>query len=249
MYTTNSINLYFEIFMNSPDLQNMIAHLPGLVFFKNTDLIYTAVSGFAARLCGFDKAEQFCGHNDFELRCSAADSAMEFRAEDRRVMTSGKEISSLQINQFADGNIHIFFLRKTPLFDASGKIIGVCSQGSEVTNPAIGKAIFNLLESARINQLQNQIFTVATNDDFDRLSVREAEVIFYFMRGFTNKEIGDMMTLSPRTIESYLESIKSKMNCQSRQELLLQCMHNGFSYIIPQSILRRCMNKTIAWQA
>jgi DNA-binding NarL/FixJ family response regulator len=226
----------------------MISQLPGLVFYKNTDLIYIAASNFAARLCGFEDAEQFCGHNDFELRCDAADSALEFRAEDNKVMTTGKEVSSLQIHQFADGNIHIFLLRKAPVKNFQGQIIGVCSMGSEVTNPATGQAIFNLLSAgSQSDDFQNKTFAI-TNENFNQLSARESELIFYFMRGFTNKEIGTLMTLSPRTIESYLESIKSKLKCISRKDLLLKCMHNGFSYIIPQTILQRCLNKTVSWE-
>jgi hypothetical protein len=70
--------------------ESLIAPLPGLVFYKNTEFIYTAASSFAARLCGFEGPDQFCGRNDFELRCDAADCALEFREEDRTVMTSGQ---------------------------------------------------------------------------------------------------------------------------------------------------------------
>ncbi len=231
----------------SENLNAMIAQLPGLVFYKNTDLIYIAASHYAAHLCGFESAEQFCGHNDFELRCDAADSALEFRAEDSKVITSGQEISSLQIHQFSDGNIHIFLLRKAPVKNDQGEIIGVCSMGSEVTNPATGQAIFELLSAgSEPENFQNKTFAI-TDGNFNQLSLRESELIFYFMRGFSNKEIGTLMKLSPRTIESYLESIKNKLKCTSRKELLLKCMHNGFSYIIPQTILQRCLNKSVSW--
>jgi DNA-binding CsgD family transcriptional regulator len=226
-----------------------ISQLPGLVFYKNTNLVYVAASNFIARMCGFENSEQLCGHNDFELSCAAADCALDYRAEDNKVLSTGKEISSLQINKFADGNIHIFLLRKAPVRDAQGQIIGVCGMGSEVTNPATGQAIFNLLTTAAkyvAGSLENQTFIIG-NENLDHLSARESELIFYFMRGFSNKEIGVLMKLSPRTIESYLESIKNKYHCATRKELLLKCMHNGFTYIIPQTILQRCLNKTVSW--
>ena len=233
----------------------MIANLPGLVFYKNTDFIYTASSQYAARLCGFTDVDQFCGHSDFELRCEAAASALEFRAEDQRVLHQGATLSSLQIHKFADGNIHIFLLRKAPVFAADKKIIGICSIGNEVTNPAVGKAIFNLLAARqrgfKQNDLLNQTFILhspAALDSKDReLSAREAELIFYLLRGFNNKEIANFMALSSRTIESYLESIKSKFNCFSRKELLLKCLQQGFSYVIPQTLLAACLNQSISW--
>jgi DNA-binding NarL/FixJ family response regulator len=228
-----------------------IAHLPGLVFFKNTDLIYTAASHYAARLCGFETVDQFCGHNDFELRCEAAGSALDFRAEDFKVLATDNEISSLQIHKFADGNIHIFLVHKAAVKNDLGQIIGIGSMGNEVTNPATGQAIFNLLSDYASGKsdsnFHNKTFSI-THENFNQLSARESEVIFYFMRGFTNKEIGLLLLLSPRTIESYLESIKCKLNCTSRKELLLKCMHSGFSYIIPQTLLQRCLNKSISWE-
>ncbi len=231
-------------------INRLLAQLPGLVFYKNTDLIYTASTSYAARLCGFKDADQFCGHNDFELRCAASESAIEFRNEDNKVIAQEKEISCLQIHQFADGNIHIFLLKKAPLRNATDKIIGVCSIGNEVSNPAIGQAIFKLLSLGNPNyehkDFTNVNFEVNANDTFNQLSNRESELIFYFMRGFTNKEIGLFMNLSPRTVESYLETIKSKFKCSTKNELLLHCLHNGFSYIIPQTLLQSCLNKSIA---
>ena len=238
-------------FPGSISFAALIAQLPGLVFYKNTDFIYTAASYFAANLCGFENPDQFSGRNDFELRCDAADSALEFREEDSKVMITGKHISSLQIHKFADGNIHIFLVRKAPLINSDKQIIGVCSMGSEVTNPATGQAIFNLLATGQGANKErgqhNQTYTINANDHFNQLSSRESELIFYFMRGFNNKEIATLMELSPRTIESYLESIKNKFKCHTRNDLLLTCMHYGFSYIIPQSILQRCMNKSVSW--
>jgi DNA-binding NarL/FixJ family response regulator len=86
---------------------------------------------------------------------------------------------------------------------------------------------------------------VIDNTVHEKLSVKESELIFYFTRGFTSKDIGILMDLSSRTVESYLDSIKSKLHCDSRGELLMHCLSNGLSNIIPQSILQRCLNKII----
>jgi DNA-binding CsgD family transcriptional regulator len=234
---------------NHESTNALLAYLPGLVFYKNIDLIYLAATNYAARLCGFADNNQFSGHNDFELRCAAAESAQEFRDEDTKVIQTAKEISCLQIHQFADGKIHIFLLRKAPVKNTEGIVIGVCSIGNEVAEPGVGQAIFNLLELGKpaYKNIYNLTFEVNSNEIFNQLSAREAELTFYLIRGFTTKDISAFMDLSPRTVESYLETIKNKFNCNSKNELLLFCMHNGFSYIIPQSILRRCVNKSISW--
>ena len=48
---------------------------------------------------------------------------------------------------------------------------------------------------------------------------REFQSLFFFSQGKTMKEIGEKMQLSPRTIETYINNIKSKLECHTRGEL------------------------------
>jgi len=50
-------------------------------------------------------------------------------------------------------------------------------------------------------------------------SSREMDVIKYVMRGKTMREIGELLGLSRRTVESYFENIKIKANVKTRSEL------------------------------
>ena len=47
------------------------------------------------------------------------------------------------------------------------------------------------------------------------LGKREVDCVMRFLRGETTKEIGLHLNLSPRTVESYLESVKKKLNCNT----------------------------------
>ncbi len=51
------------------------------------------------------------------------------------------------------------------------------------------------------------------------LSTREKECLLLFRRGFTYEAIGKRLFLSARTVEHYLESVKNKLNIESRPEL------------------------------
>lgn len=52
------------------------------------------------------------------------------------------------------------------------------------------------------------------------LSKQQVEVMNFLSDGFTIKEIGNSMSLSPRTIEHYLEHIKEKFGCFKKSELI-----------------------------
>lgn len=60
-----------------------------------------------------------------------------------------------------------------------------------------------------------------TEKSRDILSAREMECIYYLLHGMTAKEIGLQLELSTRTVESYLESIKIKLGCRNKTQLII----------------------------
>jgi DNA-binding NarL/FixJ family response regulator len=58
------------------------------------------------------------------------------------------------------------------------------------------------------------------------LSTREAEVLKFLSRGFSNKEIADKIELSIETVRTYLKSIYKKLHVRSRTEAVLRYDHS-----------------------
>ncbi len=54
----------------------------------------------------------------------------------------------------------------------------------------------------------------------DVLSERERKVLELTARGFTSREIGEQLSLSPRTIETYRERIMEKLHLERRSQLV-----------------------------
>ncbi|HSW68979.1 MAG TPA: LuxR C-terminal-related transcriptional regulator [Gammaproteobacteria bacterium] len=52
------------------------------------------------------------------------------------------------------------------------------------------------------------------------LTKREAECAAYMLDGATAKQIGKLLSISYRTVESHLNQIKEKMNCTSKEKLI-----------------------------
>ena len=59
------------------------------------------------------------------------------------------------------------------------------------------------------------------------LSPREMECLFYTLGGRTAKEIAHTLDLSARTIEHYLDNLKTKLNCNSKSELRRKLIPGG----------------------
>lgn len=66
----------------------------------------------------------------------------------------------------------------------------------------------------------NNTIKMATSGRSICLTARETQCLYFLCKGFRAKEIAKKLVLSPRTVETYLDKIRFKMNCRSRIELI-----------------------------
>ncbi|STX50966.1 transcription regulator protein, response regulator containing CheY-like receiver domain and HTH DNA-binding domain [Legionella busanensis] len=80
------------------------------------------------------------------------------------------------------------------------------------------KSYFN--KNYTINNLLN------SKGDKIKLTKRELDCAYLLIRGKTYREIAVSLSLSPRSIESYIESIKNKTSCYKKSELIEWLLKN-----------------------
>jgi DNA-binding CsgD family transcriptional regulator len=59
---------------------------------------------------------------------------------------------------------------------------------------------------------------------FEELSGREAELLILFSQGISRKGAAEILQISPRTIDSYIERIKHKLHLISNREVYQQAI-------------------------
>ncbi|MED4531129.1 response regulator transcription factor [Metabacillus fastidiosus] len=109
-----------------------------------------------------------------------------------------------------------------------------------------------LLKSAEVNDLINAIQTVSRGEaylypkattfliedymnravkdeenDICLLSAREQEVLSYLAKGYSNKEISELLYVSVKTVEAHKANIMQKLKLQTRPELVKYAFKNG----------------------
>ena len=57
------------------------------------------------------------------------------------------------------------------------------------------------------------------DDDLDRLSPREQEVLRHLARGYTYKEIARRLSISIKTVETHASAVLRKLQLSNRHEL------------------------------
>ena len=78
-----------------------------------------------------------------------------------------------------------------------------------------------------IEEYMERITNEGTDDVFNLLSTREQEVLEYIAKGYTNKEIADILYLSVKTIESHKSKIMEKLQLRTRPELVKYALKQG----------------------
>ncbi len=92
-------------------------------------------------------------------------------------------------------------------------------EGESVLSPAIAKKVVQRLARDRRGIGARPL---------DILSERELEVLRLAGRGYSNKEIGQILVISSRTVQAHMANIFSKLQVGSRTEAVLYALREGW---------------------
>jgi two-component system response regulator NreC len=68
---------------------------------------------------------------------------------------------------------------------------------------------------------------VSPGEAIEPLTPRETEVLKYIVRGYTNRQIGEELNISVRTVEGHRANLSSKLGIQSRAEFVRYAREHG----------------------
>ena len=110
--------------------------------------------------------------------------------------------------------------------DAAEDVIGVIRAGARgyVTKSISGRELVDAVFSPRLagfvlDAFSGAIDIASVDEDLDRLSQREREVLRLIARGYAYKEIARELFISIKTVETHVSSVLRKLQLSSRHEL------------------------------
>lgn len=218
--------------------QVMLDHMPGHIGWKHVDRSYQGANKALLAFKGLNCLNDITGKTDEDISPASTDDNRVFLEQDLRVL-KGEKICTVHRNSQTD---EIFLLDKSPIISEQNTVIGLIYY----CRPWCKADVFHLLSQLdhKLN-LQNEDYTVRHHQNTFKLTKRECECVFLLIRGKTAKEIADLLSLSKRTIESYIENIKNKMHCQSKAELLVKAVANGYHKQIPSRLSHLAVIKSL----
>lgn len=96
----------------------------------------------------------------------------------------------------------------------------------DIVDIASEKQYFNIIPPSVVALLKQQNITPINPNNIPQyshlLTTRESDCVKLLLKGYKFKEIADVMCVSPRTIETHINHIKTKLNCRDKAELIIK---------------------------
>jgi DNA-binding NarL/FixJ family response regulator len=99
------------------------------------------------------------------------------------------------------------------------RAVEAVSQGKSFFSPAVARII--------LDEYGRQVSERAVVDRYDTLSEREREVFQLIAEGLSNKEVADVLHISPATVETHRARLMEKLDVHSTAELVLCAVRKG----------------------
>ncbi len=92
---------------------------------------------------------------------------------------------------------------------------------------AAGHAVFSPQLAGFVLEAFPEVSVADVDRDLDRITPRQREVMRYIARGYTYKEIGVELHMSPKTVETHVSEVLRKLQLSNRNELTRWAVDRG----------------------
>ena len=99
------------------------------------------------------------------------------------------------------------------------RAVSALAQGKSFFSPAVARII--------LDEYGRQLAERGITDRYDTLSEREREVFQLIAEGYSNKEVAELLHISPATVETHRAHIMEKLDLHSTAELVLCAVRKG----------------------
>lgn len=208
------------------DFEDIIKSANMYLAAKDKNLKYLYCSENVASGLGLDSPRQIIGKTDYELFDESIGNI--YRAGDIHAIKGGVLLNAREVQPHTDKTIQIL-TSKNQLKNKKGDPVGIVVSFIDITglDYKTSSDIFEYNEERKSYE-----FHISGKSEF--FTKREYEVFRHVLLGLVTKQIAKRLMLSPRTIEDYLERIKSKLQCTSKHQIAETAMRLG---ILHQNII------------
>jgi DNA-binding CsgD family transcriptional regulator len=210
-----------DLLLNFADLFS----LPYSVYLLDIQGATLKINETGASICGFVSSDQAVGQTIFQV--SQGTTAQDLLDNCDSVLKQESVKMFDEFNTRHDGRALQFLSIKFPCYDSTQQLQGVLGISIVLGEHPLASAITRLTEIGLLpknTSPQNQVLQLNLGNAV--LTAREQECLEYTVKGFTAKEIAKKLSISPRTVEEYINQVKFKLGVSTKQQLIQKVLHS-----------------------
>ncbi|MBS9426977.1 PAS and helix-turn-helix domain-containing protein [Photorhabdus akhurstii] len=189
---------------------------------KNSCFIYANQA--CNRVQNISRSFDYEGLYDYDLPWDGAEFSEAYMTNDKIVMEREERTCSLVTHKFFKEQIlSSYFFEKYPFYHEDGSCIGTIYHGWQAQDFSFTRLFHGKLPANIMFQPPTDLFTQ-----------REWDVIFLLLQKYTSKQIGRMLNLSYRTVETHISRIYKRIGVHSSRQLEEYCRTNDYDLYVPK---------------
>ena len=214
---------------------NILDQLPGFIGWKDLSFRHAGCNRNLANILKLKDVNAIIGLSDEHFN-PHDEKLIKFHRQNDELAISGETIKALHLSTRPYDGSYFYFVKK-PIVNQENKITGLIYHCQEFEKSGFLAKLNRIdKQKAPSEMLRNHYYTHAYPNPY-KLSTRELESLFLLLRGKSAKQIAEVLQLSKRTIESYVEQIKNKFGCSTKADLFYLAITAGYMNIIPPRFL------------
>lgn len=218
-------------------LSRVLSNFPGYITLQDVNARFLAANHASITAMGFENFNKMHGRYPGDMQSRFAEIHEQLVENNRFIIEQETVITSVFSAYVASNDWKLFLTQQQPLLDDNSLIIGVASQSLDITNTPIANNLAPLFLKTNgehgINMLQG-IYRYTSYHGKLNFSKRQGECFFWLLHKKSAVEIGAILGLTKRTVESYIRNIKAKFQVSTISELIDFANEHGLQNYIPE---------------
>jgi DNA-binding CsgD family transcriptional regulator len=199
--------------------------LPYSIYLLDANGTTLKINEVGASICGFNSPSQALGKTIFQV--SKGNTAKDLLDNCDAVLKQESVQIFDEFNMRYDGRFLQFLSIKFPCYDCKYQLQGLLGISIALGEHPLADAITTLTDLRLLpKHTSPQNHTIVLNLGNVLLTPREQESLEYTVKGYTAKEIGKKLSISPRTVEDYINQIKCKLGVSTKQQMIQKVLES-----------------------
>lgn len=192
------------------------------IWSKDKNFRYIYCNENYAMAAGLDSPKQIIGKSDDQLPWRKY--ADYFRGGDYGVLQGNIRVNVPEVSDTVN-NVKDILVTENQLLNNKNECIGIVGSFIDITGKQLVKKVGHYDATTKRYYLGDDLGNAY-------LTIREIEVFKRLLLGYTAKQIGEKLKLSPKTIESYIDNIRFKFQAKTKGEIIATAIQFGLTHIL-----------------